>query len=128
MNVLPSMSSMVQFCARRNTRGCGSYAWKLEGTPSGKTFLARAFAACEPTVRSAYVRSSRCVIALALSAKLWCNVFFVADMNITPINGLMSLYFRFKCVATGKCFPREVGSFGPAWQTEHPLGGRSSVG
>jgi hypothetical protein len=50
------------------------------------------FAACEPTVRSAYVRSSRCVIALALSAKLWCNVFFVADMNITPINGLMPLY------------------------------------
>ena len=119
---------MVQFCARRNTKGCGSYAWKLEGTPSGKTFLARAFAACEPTVRSAYVRSSRCVIALALSAKLWCNVFFVADMNITPINGLTPLYFTFYMVVSAKCFSYEVGSFGLAWQTVDPLGGRSSAG
>ena len=41
------------------TTGHGSYAWKLEGTPAGITFLARSVAVCERFVRSEYTAISR---------------------------------------------------------------------
>jgi hypothetical protein len=64
--------------------GYGSYAWKLDGTPSGRTFLALVFATCEFFVRSAYVCSSRFVMSLARFAKEWCNgvvVAFIINSN-----------------------------------------------
>ena len=87
ISLFPSTSVIQAPCALAITIGCGSYACKLDGTPRGSTFFALALAAWEPGVFSTYVRNSRCVICLALSAKLWCNVGFVADIGITPISG-----------------------------------------
>ena len=75
--------------AERTTIGYGSYAWKLEGTPSGSTFRARAFARCEEAVRSAYVANSRFVISLALSAKAVRSVESIADMVINSNNSVV---------------------------------------
>src|SRR6187431_2436066 len=72
MYSLSSTSVMRAPAACLTTTGHGSYAWKLDGTPAGITFLARSVAICERFVRSEYTARSLAVISLARATRsLW---------------------------------------------------------
>src|SRR4051794_9691919 len=72
MYSLSSTSVMRAPAACLTTTGHGSYAWKLDGTPAGMTFLARSVAVCDRFVRSEYTARSLAVISLARATRsLW---------------------------------------------------------